>query len=211
MVKEQMVSGEKIKIRAIFFDIGGVLVSDIFDEFDPLICSISKLPLEKVKLERKKLWNIYKVGKIDGITFIDRLGKRLKIPLESEVLMKKTYGWIKLKKDVISIVRDIEKRKYLLGVITNNSKEWSQYERDVIGLGKYFQYWSSSDQERTCKPCRTIFDRAIKKFHLQPKECLFIDNMQYNVDGARRCGMRALLFKDSKTLRRDLKKLGILG
>jgi FMN phosphatase YigB (HAD superfamily) len=42
------------------------------------------------------------------------------------------------------------------------------------------------------------------------QECLFIDDMAGNVDGARFCGMQALHFTGADKLRHDLRRLRVL-
>ncbi len=44
------------------------------------------------------------------------------------------------------------------------------------------------------KPDRAIFDALVKKYDLDPGECLFIDDVEDNVRGARAAGMQGLVF-----------------
>ncbi|MEE8600677.1 HAD-IA family hydrolase [Euzebya tangerina] len=44
------------------------------------------------------------------------------------------------------------------------------------------------------KPAVSSFRRAAEAIGVTPKECLFVDDLQSNLDGARRAGMQTLLF-----------------
>ena len=52
--------------------------------------------------------------------------------------------------------------------------------------------------------------RLCEKFGLMKEECLFVDDKQINVDGARATGMQAILFTDKSQFEEDLKRLGVI-
>jgi len=48
------------------------------------------------------------------------------------------------------------------------------------------------------KPDHKIYQHLTKRFSLKPEECIFIDDMQENVDAARACGWEAEQLSDTK-------------
>ena len=52
--------------------------------------------------------------------------------------------------------------------------------------------------------------RLCEKFGLMKEECLFVDDKQINVDGARATGMQAILFTDTRQFEEELKRFGII-
>lgn len=60
------------------------------------------------------------------------------------------------------------------------------------------------------KPHSEAYKKAAENSGKTPDNCLFIDDSQINVDGARDAGMAALLFQGPERLAKDLTKLGIL-
>ncbi|MHC1787477.1 MAG: HAD family hydrolase [Christensenellales bacterium] len=68
-----------------------------------------------------------------------------------------------------------------------------------------------SAHEGICKPDPRIYGRLCERFGLLPHECLFVDDMPENVDGAIRVGMAAHLFDgDYSKVEDRLKGLGIV-
>jgi putative hydrolase of the HAD superfamily len=57
------------------------------------------------------------------------------------------------------------------------------------------------------KPEPEIFLLAARRLNLQPSECVFIDDLQLNVDGARAVGMTAILHTEYDETRRALESL----
>jgi HAD superfamily hydrolase (TIGR01509 family) len=60
------------------------------------------------------------------------------------------------------------------------------------------------------KPSAEIFQKAVEIAGHRPEECLFIDDLAANVEGARQCGIEALQFVSAEQLERDLRKLKLL-
>lgn len=48
------------------------------------------------------------------------------------------------------------------------------------------------------------------KFRLVKEECLFTDDKQVNIDGAKAAGMSAILFSDARQFEEELKKYGVM-
>lgn len=64
-----------------------------------------------------------------------------------------------------------------------------------------------SHQVHMIKPHRDIFEAFLKKFDVTPGECVFVDDKQKNIDGAKSVGMCGILFKNAGQLKADLEKL----
>ncbi|MGB7204555.1 MAG: HAD family phosphatase [Anderseniella sp.] len=62
---------------------------------------------------------------------------------------------------------------------------------------------------KTKKPNPRLYKDVATKLEVEPAECLFIDDKQRHCDGAKKAGMRPLLFSDINTLKQDLAKMGI--
>jgi HAD superfamily hydrolase (TIGR01509 family) len=65
-----------------------------------------------------------------------------------------------------------------------------------------------SGEEGLVKPDPAIFDLFLSRAGLAAADCVFIDDSEANVAGARDVGMHALHFRDPATLRGDLRALG---
>ena len=63
----------------------------------------------------------------------------------------------------------------------------------------YFDRFSGvmlSCEEKLRKPDPKLFLRLCDRYHLKPEECLFVDDLSSNVDGAHQAGMQGHVFAD---------------
>jgi 2-haloacid dehalogenase len=66
-----------------------------------------------------------------------------------------------------------------------------------------------SGEEKLLEPDPKICQLLLSRYALAAERCLFIDDVQHNVDAARAIGIQALRFVDPPTLRRDLAAAGL--
>ena len=79
------------------------------------------------------------------------------------------------------------------------------YLRDHAGLGAHFDDIIYSAELGVCKPERVFFTNAQARMAVTAAQSiLFVDDKAENVDGARMCGWRAMLYRGSESLARAL-------
>jgi putative hydrolase of the HAD superfamily len=79
------------------------------------------------------------------------------------------------------------------------------YLRDTLGLGAHFDEIIYSAALGVCKPERVFFTNAQARMGVSAAQSiLFVDDRAANVDGARMCGWRAMLYRGSDSLSRAL-------
>lgn len=76
-----------------------------------------------------------------------------------------------------------------------------------IGLEKYFNQLFVSAEMGVAKPDPQIFLLAAEKMQVAPQACLFIDDVESNVNGAQTCGMHAIHYTPNTDLRTELEQL----
>ena len=67
-----------------------------------------------------------------------------------------------------------------------------------------------SYKEKLLKPEKDIYDKLIKKYNIDPKESIFIDDTKENVESAKLLGFKAILFTDPIDLREKLAEYNVL-
>lgn len=68
---------------------------------------------------------------------------------------------------------------------------------DKFDIFRMLDGWVISSEEHLIKPEKGIYLLLCEKFGLKPEECLFADDKEANVEGARSAGMEAILFQDA--------------
>jgi putative hydrolase of the HAD superfamily len=197
-------------IKAIFFDLGGVLVTNLFHELEEALAKELGVSLDEMKAVRRKHWSRYKVGEMEGHDFWKNILDDLGSDMDADALYDRVFTGINVKEDTVAVLERLKQtNRYKLGVVSNNSNEWSDYSEKKLGLGKYFDVWISSSYVHMKKPDKEIFLLAAERIGIEPADCVFIDDDHDNSEAAAAAGMKAIRFRDAAQLEQDLRKLGI--
>lgn len=199
-------------IKFVIFDVGGVLIR--WEDEWLLDAFTRKYEIDKRNIGKyyykwlKKSWT----GEISEIEFLKRIIKAVGIkssPQSMRVFWKSVFRKrSSMNKDVVSVVKNLHKNGYKLGVISNTSGKY-RAQLYVNRFKRYFNSTVMSCDVGMKKPERRIFVYVMRRLHAKPKECIFIDDKMEHVKGAHKAGMFAIHFRNVKQLRHDLKKLGV--
>ena len=107
------------------------------------------------------------------------------------------------------LITELKSKGYGIYLLSNASGRLHEYFHRIPGA-EYFDGKVVSADLRLLKPQKEIYDALYAQFHLNPEECVFIDDQPANVDGAMLTGMNGLVFHgDVIRLRRELCALDI--
>ncbi len=81
--------------------------------------------------------------------------------------------------------------------ITSNLDVYHAEQMYKTDIAKYFDGMIFSSEVKVRKPFKGFFDAACRRFDVKPEDCIFIDDLEENVDGAEACGIKGFVFKGS--------------
>jgi 2-haloacid dehalogenase len=110
----------------------------------------------------------------------------------------------------LEIVRALAANNVPLFAITNFGAEFWAMFRPTQPIFECFQDILVSGVEKIVKPDRAIYDLAIRRFGVDPAECLFVDDSMANIIGAQDVGIQGHLFGGAISLRDKLTALKLL-
>ena len=99
--------------------------------------------------------------------------------------------------------------KATVGVLSNTIQEHALILQKE-GVYKGFNPVILSCQVGMRKPNADIYQKAAKLANTSPSNCLLIDDMSENVEGAQKAGFRALLYRNVEELRLELHRMGLV-
>lgn len=100
--------------------------------------------------------------------------------------------------------------KVKLGLLSNTDPlHWHYLQHEYPFLQKFVNP-TLSFEVGLLKPAAEIYLKAAENVKTPPQQCLFIDDLEVNIEGARCVGMQALHFISAIQLQRDLEAMGIL-
>jgi putative hydrolase of the HAD superfamily len=202
----------KHKIKAVFFDLGGVIVNHTGDMVLSRIGTTFNVAPEKVIHSwRRHVHHLLK-GHTSFSACLKQMARDCGLPpVLPEVISKIGALYQKLQKPnpgVMAIIRALRQHGYYLGLISNTFESHSKLFRRTVE--KYFDVAVYSHRVGLIKPYRPIFYLALRKAGCKPREAIFIDDMSENIRAARKIGMYGILFRNAADLRKRLKRLGVL-
>ena len=109
--------------------------------------------------------------------------------------------------DMVTLIEQLPS-ELLLGILTNNHDKFEDYLARV-GLEKHFDKVVNTHRVGVAKPDPESYLTALNYLGVQPSECLFIDDVLTNVEGAESIGLKSHLFENQTGLISCLKKFDI--
>jgi epoxide hydrolase-like predicted phosphatase len=199
-------------IKAIIFDIGGVVINDDFLSYAGRF--EEKAGMSKEQIYRAILgspeWRLYFKGKISEEKVWKAIKSKYLPPDVAEEIRKTWKGILVPIPSTIELIRKLKSR-YKIYAISNVDKDTSSYA--VKKYGEIYSLFGNhvfSFQAGMAKPDKGIYRHALKKFKLKPEECIYIDNQPENIPPARELGIEAVRFQGTEKLKNDLKALGVM-
>jgi 2-haloacid dehalogenase len=110
----------------------------------------------------------------------------------------------------VEILTEMRSRGITLYALSNWSTETFPIALSRFECLKWFQGVLLSGEVRLLKPGRRIFEVFLKTFAIDPARAIYIDDIRANVEVAVAFGMHGILFSDSRSLRIELLRAGLL-
>jgi putative hydrolase of the HAD superfamily len=196
-------------IRALFWDIGGVLLSNAWDHTErDLVVERFLLSKPEVEGRHKELVAGFEEGKLSLDEYLERTVFYQPRTFSREEFKQFIFSLSRPKPQSLEVARALS-GKYFMATINNESRELNQYRIQKFELAEIFDVFVSSCFVGLRKPDERIYRLALDLTQNLPQECIFIDDRQENLAGAEKVGIKTVLMKDAQQLRRDLQALGI--
>ena len=198
-------------IEAILFDFDGVIRQ--WDESD--------------------LWTFETEANIErGTVFAVAFSKELHVPLtrgeltwaqwkdETERILVESHGAFirpivrrffafegRIDLDMVKLIKQLPKN-LRLGILTNNHDRFEEYLQRV-GVAELFDAVINTHRIGVAKPEKLAYQKAVSHLSVEPQNCLFIDDVEGNVDGGEAAGLKCHHFQNQTGLVEFLKKFDI--
>jgi glucose-1-phosphatase len=108
-----------------------------------------------------------------------------------------------------AVIRDLQSR-YRLIVVSNTNQLHFEMLRNTYVIFEYFYGFVLSYQVRAMKPDPAFYAAALRMAGCLPEECVFIDDLAENVEGAKIAGFDGIVFESFPQLALEFQLRGIL-
>jgi epoxide hydrolase-like predicted phosphatase len=181
------------RYRGLLVDWGGVMTSSVFETFRAF-CELEGLEPNTVgrrfreDRECRQLLIGLETGELDEERFEPRFAAILGVPAPS--LIDRLFAGSQLEQEMLEAVLRARQGGVRTGLISNS---WGtrRYDREL--LGRLFDGIVISGEVGMRKPTPAIYELGAERTGLDPADCVFVDDLSFNLEPASELGMGTVL------------------
>lgn len=198
-------------IAALFWDIGGVLLTNAWDRTERAK-AFKKFSLDPDEFHSRHemVVSSFERGKITLDEYLDCTVFYVPRPFQREVFREFMFSLSQPLPDRLPYVRALAASgKYFMGTINNESRELNLLRIEKFALREIFRVFYSSCFVGVRKPERDIYRIALETTQFPADQCCFLDDRAINLEGAAQLGMHTIQVQSLEQMKAELAKLGI--
>jgi putative hydrolase of the HAD superfamily len=178
---------------AVLFDFGGVLTTSVWDSFAAFLRAEGLDPdtiknLFRSDPEALKDLRQLETGEMTESEFEKSFGRRLGLK-DPDHLIDSMFAGMQPDPPMVAAVKELRAAGLLTGLISNS---WSTSHYDRGLLKELFDTSVISAEVHMHKPQPEIYRLAVERLGVEPAECIFVDDLRENCEGAEAVGMTAV-------------------
>ena len=183
------------KITTIFFDVGGVCLTNGWDHVSRQKATIKfSLDYEEMERRHKTLFEKFEKGKLSLDEYLNEVVFFKERTFSKSDFIEFMHSQSKAIDSTFKILETLKSaNKYQLVTLNNESRELNKFRINKFDLAKYFECFFSSCYLGARKPEQEIFYAATHILQKDPEECLFIDDRKENYTAATNYGLNTIL------------------
>jgi putative hydrolase of the HAD superfamily len=199
-------------ITTIFFDIGGVLLTDGWGhESRRAAAEKFGLDWDEYSDRHEKVAHAIEINRMTLEHYLDRAIFYRPRPFTRDEFREFIFAQSQPKPGSLKVVEELaDSRRYFMATLNNEILELNVYRIEKFGLQRYFPAFFSSCFLGLRKPDEAIYRLVLQVAQRAPEECIFIDDREVNLECPRELGINTLLFKDPVQLRTELISHGVV-
>jgi len=199
------------QVSAIFWDVGGVLLSNAWDGAQRHR-ALTQFGLDEAEFHdrHEMLVSSFERGKISLDEYLDRTVFYRPRAFTRQALRDYMFSLSQPNVETLELARELAKtRRCLMSTINNESRELNLYRIETFGLREIFSLFVSSCFVGLRKPEEGIYRLALEITQKPPEQCCFVDDRPLNLESATRLGMYTIRAVNAGQIRDELSKLGV--
>ena len=201
-----MIDFEISKIKVVFMDIGGVMLTNGWDhESRAKAAEVFGFDYTEMNILHNFIYNVFEIGSISLDEYLDTVvfdkprdftKYQFKDFMYSQsVELPQMLSWLKSWKRKIDLP---------VFAISNESEELNNYRIQTFNLHELFDGFFSSCYVGYRKPDPRMFKTAVEITQVKPDECIYFDDRKMLVNAAKKLGMNSMLHQNFETTKNIL-------
>ena len=203
------------KYRNIVFDLGNVLIfSSLKDEIFKLYSLAGASAEQKVIIDNLLL--DYNREKLNEEQFAYQIVYTL-FPNKGADMYEHTLRIIReniqglvVSKEAFDLLQVFKSKGYKVYILSNLPLIAYEVIGKIPGFFEKFDGGVFSYEAKCVKPEPEIYKMLLTRYSLNPEECLFIDDLEVNIEAGKACGIDGVIYCDHLQAVEELKRLKVL-
>lgn len=184
-------------IKAIIFDAFGVIYPEWGNVFR------DTAPVEN-REAIQEIFDLGDLGKLNDEEYVNRVSDLMQMTRDE--LQEVRFDKCQPDLQVLELAKEF-RSTYKTAMLSNSSLGYIPKLMKRDNLDEYFEEFILSSEHGVMKPDKRIYEIAIEKLEIEPKESVFIDDRQVNIDAAKAVGMYGVLFESVAQVKVEVTQL----
>jgi epoxide hydrolase-like predicted phosphatase len=193
--------------KGLLVDFGGVLTTDVFASF-AAFCEQEGLETDTVRdrfmkdPHARELLADLETGKLTEEEFEPKFAAVLEV--EPENLVDRLFAGMHADEAMLGVLSAARREGVKTGLISNS---WGKGRYDRSKFPELFDGVVISGEEGMRKPEPRMYELGAERIGLPPEECVFVDDLPFNLKPARELGMATVLHRNAGETIPELERL----
>ena len=200
-----------MNMQAVIFDFGRV-ISDfdigIFIERAARSSTLSEAELKGTMALTMRMAQRYETGLMTSREFYMNVCRVASLTMSVQEFVSAYTDIFTPKPATLALVKHL-KGRYRLGLLSNTNEWHFEFGIKPVVIFPLFDAVTLSFEVHAMKPDRRIYADMLAKLALPAEACVYIDDIEENVAGARALGLHGIHYTTHERLIEDLKKVAV--
>lgn len=118
-------------------------------------------------------------------------------------------GMLRMRDYAVPFVQELKEKGYQVYYLSNFAKKTFDESQNSLQFIPYMDGGVFSYLEKVIKPDPVIYETLLSRYGLVASECVFLDDLPENIEGAKNAGMKGIVFKNFEQALEELRELGV--
>lgn len=200
---------KKPQIKAIVFDLGGVIMSGGYLPFLHHYCLKCLTPQGKKKIDA--LEHAVNLGTITETKFYKEISKVFGVHLTPKQMHNEIVKKMQVNKKLVEFIPHIKKAKVALFTNSIGHMAVDVLHKRGVPVRKTFDKLFVSSKIHYAKPDAKAYHYVVRHLKIKPEQAMMVDDRKENIDAAKKIGMKGIIFKNAAQFKRELNKYNFNG
>lgn len=202
-----------VAVRAVLFDLGGVVLAIDFDRALAAWAPHSRLSPERLRVAFQ--WDEpflqHETGKLSNDGYFAHVRQLLELDCDTAAVQAGFNAILVAEiEETTRLVEQVRRRVPCYAISNTNDAHMAEMRRAFPGLLPRFHRVFASHEIGHRKPQRAAFEHVLHVIGVAASEVLLFDDLAANIEGAHALGLQAVLVRGPEDVREALAQRGLL-